>query len=74
MTWQITPPWTDLQASVHTGYPGETGANEVVGGAYRRKELRQNADGTYLAFGPDVNLPRLLSWLRPDQQSMFGVA
>lgn len=22
------------------------------------------ADGTYLAFGPDVNLPKLLAWLR----------
>lgn len=25
-----------------------------------------SADGTYLAFGPDTNLPRLLAWLRPD--------
>jgi hypothetical protein len=24
-----------------------------------------SADGTYLAFGPDQNLPRLLWWLRP---------
>lgn len=24
-----------------------------------------SADGTYLAFGPDQNLPRLLYWLRP---------
>lgn len=23
-----------------------------------------SADGTYLAFGPDVNLPRLVSWVR----------
>ncbi len=23
------------------------------------------ADGTYLTFGPDANLPRLLSWLHP---------
>jgi hypothetical protein len=22
-----------------------------------------SADGTFLAYGPDVNLPRLLSWL-----------
>lgn len=33
-----------------------------------------SVDGTYLAFGPDVNLPKLLSWLNPEQQSMFGVA
>jgi hypothetical protein len=25
-----------------------------------------SADGTYLAYGPDVNLPVLLSWLDPD--------
>lgn len=24
-----------------------------------------SADGTYLAFGPDTNLPKLLFWLRP---------
>lgn len=24
-----------------------------------------SADGTYLAFGPDINLPRLLGWLNP---------
>lgn len=25
-----------------------------------------SADGTYLTFGPDANLPRLLHWTRPD--------
>lgn len=24
----------------------------------------RSADGTYLAFGPDVNLPRLMAWVR----------
>lgn len=33
-----------------------------------------SVDGTYLAFGPDQNLPRLLNWLRPAAPSMFGVA
>ena len=28
-----------------------------------------SADGTYLTFGPDVNLPRLLSWSSP---TLFG--
>ena len=27
-------------------------------------------DGTFLVFGPDVNLPRLLAWM--DQPSLFG--
>lgn len=31
-----------------------------------------SVDGTYLAFGPDLNLPRLLSWLHPAQPSLFG--
>lgn len=31
-----------------------------------------SADGTYLAFGPDVNLPRLLSWMHPAAPSLFG--
>lgn len=31
-----------------------------------------SADGTYLAFGPDANLPRLLGWLHPAQSSLFG--
>lgn len=31
-----------------------------------------SVDGTFLAFGPDVNLPRLLSWLHPDQPGFFG--
>lgn len=31
-----------------------------------------SVDGTFLAFGPDVNLPRLLSWLHPAQPSFFG--
>lgn len=35
-----------------------------------------SADGTFLAFGPDVNLPRLLGWLRhtADQPALFGGA
>lgn len=33
-----------------------------------------SADGTYLAFGPDKNLPRLLGWLRAvnDQQPLWA--
>ena len=32
-----------------------------------------SADGTFLTFGPDVNLPRLLSWTRlNDQAEMFA--
>lgn len=33
-----------------------------------------SVDGTGLAFGPDRNLPQLLGWLYPDQQSLWGVA
>ena len=32
-----------------------------------------SADGTFLTFGPDVNLPKLLAWTRNnDQPSLFG--
>ena len=32
-----------------------------------------SADGTFLTFGPDINLPRLLSWTRlNDQAEMFA--
>lgn len=31
-----------------------------------------SVDGTYLVFGPDVNLPKLLGWLHPEQPSLFG--
>lgn len=35
-----------------------------------------SADGTYVAFGPDVNLPHTLGWLRDvnDQGALFGGA
>lgn len=32
-----------------------------------------SVDGTFLTFGPDVNLPRLLAWTRGnDQRALFG--
>ena len=40
---------------------------------YAAKIGCDSADGTFLAFGPDVNLPRLLAWLRTnDQMVMFA--
>jgi hypothetical protein len=34
-----------------------------------------SADGTFLTFGPDVNLPRLLAWLeRADEKPMLWEA
>lgn len=33
-----------------------------------------SVDGTTLAWGPDRNLPQLLGWLYPVQQTMWGVA
>lgn len=37
--------------------------------------LCDSVDGTYLAFGPDQNLPTLLSWLRDvDQPSLFATS
>lgn len=42
---------------------------------YARAIGCDSADGTYLTFGPDVNLPKLLSWVRGnDQLELFGGA
>lgn len=30
-----------------------------------------SVDGTFLTFGPDTNLPRLLAWIRTDSDSLF---
>lgn len=41
---------------------------------YARHIGCDSADGTYLIFGPDVNLPKLLGWLRrlDTQPELFG--
>lgn len=31
-----------------------------------------SVDGTFLAFGPDINLPRLRRWFDPPQMAFFG--
>lgn len=41
---------------------------------YARQIGCDSADGTYLAYGPDVNLPVLLSWLDPDDPRFPAVA
>jgi len=33
-----------------------------------------SADGTYIAFGPDRNLPQVLAWLRTTDQGAFDLA
>jgi hypothetical protein len=38
----FTPPAT-VYCSLHTGHPGETGSNEVVGGSYARQAISWNA-------------------------------
>ena len=40
---------------------------------YARHIGCDSVDGTYLAFGPDVNLPDVLSWVRSaGQGDLFG--
>jgi len=43
---------------------------------YARAIGCDSADGTYLTYGPDINLPKLLGWLRAvnDQAELFQVA
>lgn len=47
--------------------------NSLVRLRYAKAIGCDSADGTYLAFGPDRNLPRLLGWLRlvNDQPPLF---
>lgn len=61
----------------------ERGLQVHMGRVNSRQRLRtaewfgcDSADGTYLAFGPDLNLPRLCSWLADirTQPSLFGGA
>lgn len=40
--------------------------------SYARHIGCDSADGTYLAFGPDVNLPAVLSWARSANQLTIG--
>ncbi len=42
---------------------------------YARAIGCDSADGTFLTFGPDTNLPKLLAWTRNnDQPDLFGAA
>jgi hypothetical protein len=50
-----------------------------MGRVNSRRRLRYAADigcdsvdGTFLTYGPDRNLSRLLSWINPDQPGLFG--
>jgi hypothetical protein len=40
--------------------------------AWGAPSVCDSVDGTYLAFGPDQNLPTLFTWLDPDQPGLFG--
>jgi hypothetical protein len=63
--WKIGP-----HARLLTADARAHGKRVHMGRVNSRRRLRMaaqmgchSADGTYLAFGPDINLPRLLSWL-----------
>ena len=56
--------WRVIRAAVAHGKPVHLGrVNSGARLAYAESLGCSTADGTFLAFGPDVNLPRLLSWL-----------
>lgn len=64
--WKLGP-----EARGLVSHAKEIGKNVHMGRVNSERRLRyashigcDTADGTFLAFGPDVNLPRLLSWLR----------
>jgi hypothetical protein len=72
-----------LAAQVLTRHARAHGKQVHMGRVNSLKRLRYahhigctSADGTYLTFGPDQNLPRLLGWLREvnDQGTLWGPA
>jgi len=63
------------------GQAVEHGLTVHMGRVNSRRRLRyaasigcHSADGTYLVYGPDRNLPKLLSWLKPDETAERGPA
>jgi hypothetical protein len=76
--WKIGPVAQRLAAEAH-----ERGKGVHMGRVNSRRRLQiadvygcDSADGTFLAFGPDTNLPQLLDWLGELERtpSLFGVA
>lgn len=77
-TWKLGPAARALTAEakacgkwVHMGR-----VNSLRRLQYAQATGCDSADGTYLAFAPDVNLPRLLGWLRDvnTQGALWGAA
>lgn len=64
--WKLGPAARALAAQARSRgkrvHMGRVNSHERL--RYARDIGCHTADGTYLAFGPDVNLPRLLGWLR----------
>lgn len=63
--WKLSP-----EAATCVARAKEEGKRTHMGrvNSFKRMQIAQNmgcdtADGTFLAFGPDKNLPRLVSWL-----------
>lgn len=57
--------WAAIRATVAKGKPVHMGrVNSFQRLDYADALGCRTADGTYLAFGPEKNLPRLLSWLQ----------
>lgn len=76
--WKLGPQARDLTAEARS-----RGKWVHMGRVNSLKRLRyadhigcNSADGTYLAFGPDTNLPKLLDWLREvnSQPGLWEVA
>lgn len=76
--WKLGPHAARLirEAKIHGKFVhmGRVNSRERLLGAHLRG--CDTADGTYIAFGPDVNLPDVLAWLREvnDQADLFGDA
>lgn len=74
--WKLGPHVRTLVAEAHRrGKPVHMGrVNSWRRVDYARHLGCNSVDGTFLAFGPDINLPRMLAWLRrvDTHRTLFG--
>lgn len=72
--WKLSPPAAQLvgEAKARGKHVHMGRVNSHRRWSYAEHIGCDSVDGTYIAFGPDVNLPNVLSWA--SQQALFGGA
>ena len=75
-TWKLgSGPRSLVQVAAARGMPVHMGrVNSLRRLRYAVDIGCTSADGTYLTFGPDTNLPKLLRWLEKENSRLFGAS